>query len=289
MDFANMPKEWPYRAKARLVPSRPHDWCVIEAGHGPTILMLHGAGGSGHSFRALVPQLAPHGRLIIPDLPGQGFSRAGNRGRLGVDQMAEDLWRLCTTMKIRPAVIIGHSAGAAVALRMAELSPVSVVIGLNAALGAFEGAAGVMFPLLARVLSLTPLVPTFVSRLWGNAPTVKKLIASTGSTLDAEGLALYLALVRDPGHIDGTLGMMAQWRLEGLSARLPEQRTPTLLITTSGDKVVPPRVSREAAARMPAASVIDLRKLGHLAHEEDATTIAAPILDWLGRQTLAAS
>ena len=289
MDISRMPEDWPYRTKARLIPSRPHDWYVIDAGHGRTILMLHGAGGSGHSCRALVPHLATQGRLIIPDLPGQGFSRAGNRGRLGVDQMAEDLWRLCATMKIHPAVIVGHSAGAAVALRMAELAPVSAVVGINAALGAFEGAAGVLFPLLARILSLTPLVPTFVSRLWGNAATVKKLIASTGSTLDAEGLALYLALVRDAGHIDGTLGMMAQWRLEGLSGRLPQQHTPTLLITTAGDKVVPPRVSREAAGRMPAATVVQLKSLGHLAHEEDAARVAAPLLEWLTRQTLAAS
>lgn len=293
MDFARMPEEWPYRTKARMVPSRPHDWCVIEAGLGPTILMLHGAGGSGHSFRALVPHLAGHARLVIPDLPGQGFTRAGNRGRLGVDQMAEDLWRLCATLKLQPTAIIGHSAGAAVALRMAELAPASTpvlaVVGINSALGAFEGAAGVLFPLLARILSLTPLVPTFVSRLWGNAPTVKKLITSTGSTLDPEGLALYLALVRDAGHIDGTLGMMAQWRLEGLSGRLPQLAVPTLLITTSGDKVVPPRVSTEAAERMPDATVVELKSGGHLAHEEDAGRIAVPLMDWLKKRVVPAA
>ncbi|MES2664569.1 MAG: alpha/beta fold hydrolase BchO [Pseudomonadota bacterium] len=285
MQINAIPDHWPHAAQMRRVQSRPHDWSVIEAGvepgRGPTILMLHGAGGSGHSFRALIPWLAPQYHLVIPDLPGQGFTRAGNKGRLGLDPMAEDLARLCETMAIRPRIILGHSAGAAIALRMSETLPVGGVIGLNAALGAFEGAAGVLFPLLARVLAITPFIPTFVSRLWGNPATVKKLITSTGSAPDAEGLACYLALVQDRDHIDGTLAMMAQWRLDGLLARLPDLQTPTLLIATAGDKAVPARISREAAARMPDATYLEMEKLGHLAHEEAAERIAGPMLDWL--------
>ncbi len=279
-----IPANWPFAAQMRRVASRPHDWAVVEVGSGPTILMLHGAGGSAHSFRALIPLLTPHYHLLIPDLPGQGFTRAGNKGRLGLDPMAEDLARLCETMTIKPRFILGHSAGAAIALRMSETMGVDGVVGLNGALGAFEGAAGVMFPLLARVLAMTPFIPTFVSRLWGNPATVKKLITSTGSNLDAEGVACYLALVQDRAHIDGTLGMMAQWKLDGLLARLPTIKTPTLLIATAGDKAVPARVSGDAATRLPNATYMELPKLGHLAHEEAAQKMAGLVLDWLAKQ-----
>ncbi len=284
VDINAIPANWPYAAQMRRVQSRPHDWAVTEAGQGPTLLMLHGAGGSAHSFRALIPLLAPQYHLVIPDLPGQGFTRAGNKGRLGLDHMAEDLTRLCEAMAIKPRFILGHSAGAAIALRMSESMAVNGVVGLNAALGAFEGAAGVMFPLLARVLAMTPFIPTFVSRLWGNPATVKKLITSTGSNLDADGLACYLALVQDRDHIDGTLGMMAQWKLDGLLARLPDLRTPTLLIASTGDKAVPAKTSREAAARMPNTTYVELPKLGHLVHEEAAQMIATPLLDWLAKR-----
>jgi magnesium chelatase accessory protein len=276
-----MPPDWPYRDRVRRVASRPHDWCVIDEGAGPTLLLLHGAGGSGHSFRNLIPLLAPHYRLIVPDLPGQGFTRSGARARYGLDPMAEDLVTLCRSLGTDPAAIIGHSAGAAIALRMADMMPLRAVVGINAALGAFDGAAGVMFPLLARVLAVTPFIPHVVARLWGNAQTVNRLLSSTGSPLDAEGQAQYIALVRDPAHVDGTLGMMAQWRLEGLMARLPSLTTPALLIASTRDAAVPPKISKDAALVMPDARYAELPGYGHLVHEEAAAAVTDVMLPWL--------
>ncbi len=278
-----MPPDWPNRSAMRQIAARPHRWCVMETGSGPTLLLLHGAGGASHSWRALVPLLAPHYRLIAPDLPGQGFTRAGSRQRLGLDHMAEDIAHLCATEDWQPQGIIGHSAGAAIALRLTEIlpAPPRAVVGINAALGAFEGVAGVMFPLMAKILALNPLIPRLVARLWGNRAKVERLLASTGSPLDAEGTAQYLLLVRDPDHVAGTLAMMAQWRLDGLLARLPGLATPTLLLTGSKDRAVPPRVSRAAAERMPAARHAELPGPGHLMHEEDAGRTAALILPFL--------
>lgn len=281
MDFDRMPPDWPFRERARRVASRPHDWCLIDEGAGPALLLLHGAGGSGHSFRHLIPLLAPHYRVIVPDLPGQGFTRSGARSRYGIDAMAEDLVTLCTTLDIAPLAAIGHSAGAALALRLTDFMPLDGAAGINAALGAFDGAAGVMFPILARVLAVTPFIPHVVARLWGNPATVAKLLAATGSPLDAEGQAQYLTLVRDAAHVDGTLGMMAQWRLDDLMTRLPEIVTPTLLVASGGDLAVPARISREAAARMPAADYAEIPRHGHLVHEEAAQEVAALLLPWL--------
>lgn len=281
---AKMPPDWPFRSKARRVNARPHDWCVIDlpgpTPDAPVILCLHGAGGAGHSFRALAPLLQARFRVLIPDLPGQGFTRAGAR-RFGLDTMAEDLVTLCQTMRVTPAVALGHSAGAAIALRLAEMMPLKAVVGINAALGTFDGAAGVMFPLLARILAVTPFIPHVVARLWGNPQTVAKLLTSTGSPLDAEGQAQYLTLVRDAAHVDGTLGMMAQWRLEELMSRLPQLATPTLLIASDKDNAVPARVSREAAQHMPAVTYAEIAGYGHLVHEEAADEVAAILLPWL--------
>ncbi|NUB43513.1 alpha/beta fold hydrolase [Fertoebacter nigrum] len=289
MDFARIPPDWPGRANMRRISARPHQWCVLEQGAGPVVLLLHGAGGASHSFRALLPLLAPHYRLIAPDLPGQGFTRAGARQRLGLDAMAEDLARLCAEQGWPVAAIIGHSAGAAVALRMAEImaAPPRAVVGINAALGAFEGVAGFLFPLLAKVMALNPLVPRLFARLWGNEARVQSLLASTGSTLDAAGVAHYLALVRDPDHVEGTLGMMAQWKLDGLMARLPQLALPVLLIAGARDRAVPPQVSRDAVARMPGARYAELPGLGHLMHEEAADQTAALILPFLAAHTRA--
>ena len=281
MAVDRMPPDWPHRDRARRVASRPHNWCVVEAGEGPVVMLLHGAGGSGHSFRHLMPLLTPHFRVVVPDLPGQGFTRSGARSRYGIDHMAEDLVQLCSAMNIAPVAVIGHSAGAALALRLAERLPLRAVVGINAALGAFDGAAGVMFPILAKVLAVTPFIPHVVSRLWGNAATVGKLLATTGSPLDEAGQAQYLTLVKDPAHVDGTLGMMAQWRLESVMPRLLEQAVPVLLIASTGDKAVPARISREAAKQLPNGQYAEIASLGHLVHEEAAEQVAALILPWL--------
>jgi magnesium chelatase accessory protein len=289
MTVPRMPFDWPYRSNARRIACPPHDWCVLDVGTGPVVMLLHGAGGSGHSFRNLIPLLASQYRVIVPDLPGQGFSRAGARGRLGLDAMAADLVALCHAEGVTPAAIIGHSAGGAIALRMAEMmDPAPCAIGINAALGEFEGAAGVMFPLMARVLSVLPMIPAVVSRLSGTAARVDGLLASTGSKIEPAGRAQYLALVKDSGHIEGTLGMMAQWQLQGLVARLPAMTAPVLLIASKGDRAVPAHISQAAGAKMRHAEVVVLPQYGHLVHEEAAGDVAAVILPWLTQQISAA-
>lgn len=275
------PPDWPLRAHARRIRAR-HDWWVVEHGAGPEVLLLHGAGGSGHSFRHLAPALSGF-RCLIPDLPGQGFTRAGSRGRFGIVPMAEDLAALCTAAGWVPRLVIGHSAGVPLALQLSTLMPFRAVIGLNAALGQFDGAAGFLFPLLARALAATPFVPGVVSRLWGNEAKVRALIEGTGSRLDDAGIAQYVTLVRRAAHVDGTLGMMAAWRVDRLMAGAAGLAVPTLLVANAGDRVVPPRVGREAARMLPRAELREMPTLGHLSHEEDAQAVLAAFSDWLDR------
>jgi magnesium chelatase accessory protein len=274
------PADWPLRAHGRRIRAR-HDWWVVEHGTGPDLLLLHGAGGSGHSFRHLAPALAGF-RCLIPDLPGQGFTRPGRR-QFGIAPMAEDLAQLCAAAGWSPERVIGHSAGAPLALQLSTLMPLRAVIGLNAALGQFDGAAGFLFPLLARALAATPFVPSVVSRLWGHDARVRQLIEGTGSHLEAAGIAQYLTLVRRPAHVDGTLGMMAAWRVDRLMAAAPGLTVPTLLVASAGDLVVPPKVSREAARMLPRAELREMPALGHLAHEEDAAAVLAACAGWVDR------
>jgi magnesium chelatase accessory protein len=284
---ARVPPDWPMREYSRAVHVRPHLWHVQVTGDGPLLLLLHGTGASTHTWRRLAPLLAPHYTLVMPDLPGQGFSRAGSRMRLGLDTVSEDIAALLADQNWQPRAIIGHSAGAALALRLSEILPEKpkALVGINAALGNFDGLAGVLFPMLARLLSLNPLIPSLFARLAGGEAQVRRLLSSTGSTLDAKGRSYYERLIRDPAHVDGTLGMMAQWQLDGLLSRLPSIATPTLLLAGSTDRTVPPSVSRDAAARMPNANVVEIAGMGHLLHEEAAEAIAPLLMrflkDWL--------
>lgn len=281
--FDALPADWPLREHSRRIVSRPHRWHVQDMGAGPDILLIHGAGGAVHSWRHLLPILARDCHAIAPDLPGQGFTQWGTRNRCGLDPMAEDLAHLCAGAGWQPRAVIGHSAGAAIALRLATIlpEPPRAVIGINAALGGFDGVAGWLFPALARLLALNPAVPHLFARLSGSKGRAASLIASTGSRIDAGGLAAYTRLIGTPRHVDATLAMMAQWRLDRLLADLPKIALPCLFITAAGDRAVPPAVSARAATGMQRAKVVALPEGGHLVHEEAPERVAAEILRFL--------
>lgn len=281
------PVDWPMAARSRQFLCRPHRWHVQRAGDGPTILLIHGAGGATQSFRHLFPLLTESFDTVAIDLPGQGFTQMGARHRCGLDGMAEDLLALLRQEGIKPHLVVGHSAGVAVALRMVELGlrPSAGIFGINAALGNFKGVAGWLFPAMAKVLAATPFSADLFCATT-TASSVRNLIHGTGSRLGADGEAHYLALAKDTTHVRATLAMMAQWSLDSLLERLPDIDTPVTLITGAADKAVPPGTSTTAAAALPNATVIALPELGHLAHEEDAAQIATLIQNATGRQGL---
>ena len=288
MRALKIPQTWPFRAASRHVACRPHLWHVQEIGAGPTLLLIHGAGGATHSWRNLIPLLAPHYRVIAVDLPGQGFTVLGDRSRCGLDATAADIAALVAHEGWQVSGIIGHSAGAAIALRLAETMKLSAVVGINAALSRFEGMAGWLFPAIAKLLAITPLVPQIFSRLGGTPAQVHQLLTSTGSQIEPAGEAQYLHLVRMSSHVDATLTMMAQWVLDAMLSRLARQTVPCLLITGSNDRAVPPAVSRKAASVIPSAQLASCAGFGHLLHEEAAAQTAALILPFLAQCGVAA-
>lgn len=261
------PDDWPHRDRSERIAVAPHEWHVQSMGEGPTVLLIHGSGGATHSWRDLMPILARRRRVVAVDLPGQGFTRAG-RPRFSLDAMAADLSALALSRGWAPRAVVGHSAGAAVALRMAldAVVPPERIVGVNAALGSFEGAAGVVFPAVARTLVANPFTGFAVSRFASERAT-RRMLASMGSEIDAGGLRHYARLFGSPGHVQATLRMMASWDLAPLRRRLPEVAAAVLLIVGEGDGAVPPAVSEAAARRLPRARVERLPG-GHLVHEE---------------------
>lgn len=278
--------DWPLSDLSRRIRNRPHDWHVQEAGTGETVLLLHGAGGSSHSWRDMILPIAETFHVVALDLPGQGFSRAGNKRRLGLPAMTEDIGALCAAQGWRPRAIIGHSAGAAIALCLARRMTrpdgrPTDVIGLNAALDRFEGVAGWLFPVLAKILALNPLTSTFFTLGGDPKARARRLIQGTGSEIDDRGLDCYARLITDRQHVDATLQMMAQWDIASLLDHLPDIRARCLLITGAGDTAVSPDVSARAAARLATCDTFRMEGAGHLAHEEYPAATLAQIEPWL--------
>jgi len=264
---------WPMAGFSQFITARPHKWHVQRAGSGPKVLLIHGAGGSTHSWRHVFPELAKDFDVLAVDLPGQGFSTLGNKARCGLGHMSQDLWHMLECLEFTPSAVIGHSAGAAIMLRMA-LDQGGMggarLVSINGALGNFRGIAGFLFPAMAKLLALNPLTASLFAMSAASPERVKNLLASTGSEIDPEGLAQYSALISDRAHVDATLSMMSQWKLDALLRDLPKIENQTLLLAGEADKAVPFDTSLDAADRLPNGKAVVLPRLGHLMHEEDA-------------------
>ena len=249
----------------------------------PVLLLLHGTGASCHSWRGVMPQLADRYTLIAPDLPGHAFTGSVRDAQMTLPGMADAVDGLIQTMDIAPAAIIGHSAGAAIALTLVQgRYPDTPVIGLNPALAPFPWPATQVFPAVARLLALNPLVPKFFSGMTRIAGDTEGFIQrSTGSRLDREGARCYATLLGNSRHARGALAMMANWDLDTLDRALPGIANPVLLIHARGDDAIPLSGVQDAARKLPDATLEVLDGLGHLAHEEQPERVAQLIRAFL--------
>lgn len=255
-------------------------WHVQQMGEGPPVLLIHGTGASTHSWRGVAPLLARHFTVIAPDLPGHGFTERASGQRLSLPAMADSVAELVDSLGVRPLFVVGHSAGVAILIRCCldgHLHPKSV-ISLNGALLPFRGAAGYLFPSLAKLLFLNPLTPRLLAHSATDPERVLRLIRGTGSELDQAGIDLYRRLFSSPAHVAATLGMMANWDLHRFVGDLPSLESPLLMMVGEQDKAVPPSDAERVCAMVPNGRLIRLPRLGHLAHEEDPEQLAALII-----------
>jgi pimeloyl-ACP methyl ester carboxylesterase len=87
-----------------------------------TVLLLHGSGPgtTGAAWASLAEALAPHHRVVAPDLPGFGDAPAAP-----IEEWAE---RLALD---EPCAVVGNSAGGALALRLAHARAITRVVAVG--------------------------------------------------------------------------------------------------------------------------------------------------------------
>lgn len=276
--------DWPLRESSRFVEASGLTWHVQRMGEGPTCLLLHGAGGGSHSWRDVAPRLARHLDVIVLDLPGHGFTDPLPSRRLSLPGMAEAVGDLLDSLQAVPDLLVGHSAGAAVGARLCLDGRVKprVVVSFNGALRAFRGLAQQFYAPLAKLLVLNPFVPRLVAHGAVSRSSVERLMRQIGSTIDARGLDLYARLLGNPGHVAGTLGMMAGWDLPTLERDLPRLVTKLVLVACSDDGAVPATDAFAVKEAVSHAEVVFLRHSGHLMHEEKPDIAADIVLKAAG-------
>jgi magnesium chelatase accessory protein len=263
-------RDWPNREASRFVTAGGLRWHVQVAGTGPDMLLLHGTAAATHSWRDMLPLLARDFRVIAPDLPGHGFTQAPPPARLSLPGMAGAVAELLRALDASPRIAVGHSAGAAIALRLAldqRIAP-SDILSFNGALLPLGERHAAFFTRAAKLLVGLPFVPSLMAWRASNRGVAERLLADTGSRIEPRGVELYARLFRHAGHLASALGMMARWDLVPLLRDLPRLAPRLTLVVGSQDRAVPPAQAERIRQRLPSARIVTMPGLGHLAHEE---------------------
>ncbi|NMO88415.1 alpha/beta fold hydrolase [Actinomycetospora sp. TBRC 11914] len=96
---------------------------VAVGGHGPTLVLLHGWPQTGRAWRRVLPALAEHHTLVVPDLRGAGDSDLPDDGYRKTEQV-RDLRGVLEALGLTgPSVVVGHDIGGMIALAWAAEFP----------------------------------------------------------------------------------------------------------------------------------------------------------------------
>jgi len=239
---------------------------VAEAGAGEPLLMLHGWPQHWYLWRDVIPLLAPHARVICPDLRGFGWTAVA-RGGYDRETMARDVLALMDALGLERVRLAGHDWGGWIGFLLCLRHPGRIErfvacnilppwpsrslrawldvwrLGYMAALSLpwLGGRIGVRLARLGLestgALSEAEL-DAFVDRLGGERARASELLYRT-------------FLLREVGPV--TAG-----RYIGM-----ELRVPTLMLFGDRDVLQPVRAAEEAAAR---SAAIELQLVGGASH-----------------------
>jgi len=97
----------------------------LTAGHGPTVILLHGYTQTSRMWKPIIPLLAERFTVIAPDLPGIGDSGIPANG-LDMKTSATRIHALARSVGVEKARVVGHDIGLMVAYAYAAQFPAEV-------------------------------------------------------------------------------------------------------------------------------------------------------------------
>ena len=244
----------------------------VRVGRGQPLVLLHGF-TLGHSTLTYGPSIAPlakHFDVIVPDLPGYGSSDP-LPGVYSTESYIHFLEGFLDALALEEVCLVGFSKGGAISLGFTLHYPERVSKLVLVSSYALSGAVHVPLlpylalrtPGLAQVVwrslrSVKGLLPLYLKNLvFGDADNVTdKLIAEIREPLSKEG--------SEQAFMTWMRGEMGPLHLKtNYADRLPELRTPTLLLHGTKDLVVPARRAKRAADLIPNVHLELLRGCGH--------------------------
>jgi len=143
-----------------------------DRGSGHGVLFLHGWGSDFSSFRIFLDRISATGhsyRVCAPDLPGFGKSEEPPSS-WSLDDYADFAISFLANLGIKRAILIGHSFGGSIAIKLAERKNLPVEIpkmilvnsaGIRRRKTAKQAAKALLYKVVKYIVSLGPLQKKF--------------------------------------------------------------------------------------------------------------------------------
>jgi len=267
------------RLRVRVAPRESLHVDVVGPAAGAPVVLVPGLFGSVYGFRQVVPPLAAQGyRTIVIEPLGIGSSSRPSRADYSLTAQADRLAAVLDTLAVGPALLVAHSLGGSMALRLAYRRP-DLVRGVVLLEGGPAEAATT--PGFRRALRFAPWIKLFGGVRRVRAAMRRSLVAASGDTswVTDSVVAGYTAAAA--ADLDATLlaylAMAEAREPERLADRLGDVHTPVrLLLGTAPHAGVPPRAERELLrARLARFAEDTVGGAGHYLHEERPMAVVA--------------
>jgi pimeloyl-ACP methyl ester carboxylesterase len=240
----------------------------------PPVILLHGFGGSVHTWDAWAEGLQATHRVVRYDQPGAGLSAPDRLGQYTDERGMQVLAALMDQLGLQHASLVGHSMGGRLAWRMAADQPQRVD---KLVLVAPDGFASPGFdygraPDVGWITGLLRwALPRAVVRA-SLAPAYADPATMTDALVDR-----YHALMLAPGNRQALLDRMRQLVLRPPAPFLARIQAPTLLVWGTADKMIPVANAADYQRALPRSQLVQLPGVGHLPQEEAAAASLAAV------------
>lgn len=226
-----------------------------RCGTGPAVVLFHSLLADRSSFDRVAPSLARSHTVVALDLPGFGGSTAANDG---LDAVADRIAEAVSSLNLEhPVTFIGNGYGGFVALLTAIRHPALADRLVLADCGAAfdESGRGAFRAMSANASKsgMSAIADVAMRRLFAPAYQLEN------PDLIAERRERFVAM--DPATFHAACEALATLDLRD---RLSEVKIPALVLCGEFDEATPPFMSRELAAGLSDATLIELKGCAHV-------------------------
>jgi pimeloyl-ACP methyl ester carboxylesterase len=265
--------------------------------HG-TIIFIHGTAAWSGLWRETMTRFAEAGYdCIAVDIPPFGFSERPSTPSYDNTSQAKRIVALMDTLKLKHAILFGHSFGGGATLETALMIPNRVdmliledVGGLNLNL---QPAPQNQSPSAVEMFLGTPVIRNPILATTGTNPLFTKTLISAMVKNPATVTEEKIKILQQPLVLQGATNTLGDWLKSVLGVQQVSLTSdpknyqtltmPTLILWGDSDTVIPIKEGEYLQSLIPHSELVVMKGVNHIPHVEDLDMVVKLVVEFLTR------